>query len=80
MRLAQTGYLSSAGQGVAPIVEKPLPQSILQRIERLGKMNDRRIRHINMRSRRGLFRLAADYRRLGMPIMAAEIYEEARAI
>lgn len=33
-----------------------------------------------MRSRMGLYKLAAEYRRLEMPIMAAEIHEEARAL
>lgn len=50
------------------------------RISMLGEMDDRRKRYISRKSRMGLFRLAAEYGRLGMVNTAAIVKAEAKGL
>lgn len=67
------------GQGVSSPYGKPT-KAELARIEELGKLNDDWNRYRGERSRRGLFRVAARYRRRGMFMMAALVQSEALSI
>ena len=67
------------GEGVVFPYGEPTPAE-LARIEELGKLNDDWKRYVGMRSRRGLYRLAARYRRKGMYMMAALVQSEARLL
>jgi hypothetical protein len=68
------------GDGIAPLYIKDLDDGTMERIEMLGKLNDRRKKHLGTRSRAGLYRLAAEYKRMGMHMMAADVLREAREL
>lgn len=73
-------HAHAAGDGVAPLYIKDLDDGTMERIEMLGLLNDRRKKHQGRRSRAGLYRLAADYKRKGMFMMAADVLREAREL
>jgi hypothetical protein len=68
-----------AGEGVA-FGNAPLPKKTMDKIEMLGKLNDRRNKYLGKRSKAGLLRLACEYERMKMPMMAAWIRAEAREL
>jgi hypothetical protein len=67
------------GQGVSFPYGMPT-KAELKRIEELGELNDLWKKYAGRRSRAGLFRLAARYRRKGMYMTAALIQSEARTL
>jgi hypothetical protein len=71
-------FIAQQGEGIPPL-KGELKQAILKRIERLGKMNDRRMKYIVAGDRMGLIDLAEEYE-ARMPRMAVEIRKEAQEL
>jgi hypothetical protein len=70
------------GDGV-PALRGEIKPEVLKRIERLGKMNDRRMKLTAAGDRMGLLNLADEYENLGhygLPTMAREIRYEAMEV
>jgi hypothetical protein len=54
--------------------------SINRRVEKLGKLNDRRLKARSTRDRQALLEVAADYVDIGCPRLANEIMAEAEGL
>lgn len=71
-------FIAQQGEGVPPL-KGELKQAIIKRIERLGRMNDKRMKYMVAGDRMGLIDLAEEYE-AKMPRMAVEIRKEAQEI
>jgi len=68
-----------AGGGVGLLKEKRSP-ALLRRIEMLGRLNDRRLKYMAKGYGRGLARLSAEYRRVGVRDMANRVRIDAEGL
>lgn len=69
----------TAGQGVPALYGEPSAKEKV-RIEMLGTLNDRRMKYKGCGSRMGLYKVAAQYSRLGMVNTAAAVRAEAKGL
>lgn len=61
----QSTFIARTGEGVPPLRGSELNRGIMRRIERLGKLNDRRLKLEGTRDTAGLLELALEYESLG---------------
>lgn len=61
----QSTFIARTGEGVPPLRGSELNRGIMRRIERLGKLNDRRLELEGAGDAAGLLALAAEYESLG---------------
>ncbi|HEY6019631.1 MAG TPA: hypothetical protein VIY48_06950 [Candidatus Paceibacterota bacterium] len=77
-RKTRRHYVTS-GEGVQfPYGEPTVKEKA--RIEMLGVLNDKRTKYVGCKSPMGLYKVAAEYRRLGMLNTAAAVWAEAKGL